>query len=377
MRRPYSLLHVVDHLGTGGAQETLLSLVRHLDRRRFHLEVATLHGQGHYWHTFRRLGVPVYSLSPHKYLPLYLPKLFLLLKRKKFDLIHCRLTASNLIAKPMAAMLRVPFIFNYDNNDINRRQHKILMLLDRLANLITDHIVVDAASTRDFLIWREKVPAEKISVIYNGVDLARFQPASDAAIRLAWRRQRGLPENAPVVAGVGRLRRQKNFPLFLRVAGEVLKNLPEVRFVIAGDGPEKKDLESLARDLGIADRVNFLGHISDLKKLYEAIDVLLITSLTEGTPLTLLEAMAMGVPVVAARVDGLSEVLEDGQDAYLVPPGEPSPFAQRTLSLLQDQATAQRFSLAALTKVRSRYDAAVMVRQLEDLYLRYLEDRCR
>lgn len=374
MSRIYRLLHVIDHLGTGGAQETLLSLIRYLDRRRFHLEVATLHGQGHYWDIFRQLAVPVYSLSPHKYIPLYLPKLFLLLKRKKFDLIHCRLTASNLIAKPLAAVLRVPFIFNYDNNDINRRQQKVLMLLDRLANLITDHIVVDAASTRNFLIRQERVPAEKISVIYNGVDLARFQPASDAATRAAWRHKWDLPADTPVVAGVGRLRRQKNFQLFLQVAGEVLKNLPEVRFVIAGDGPERKHLESLARDLGITSQVHFLGYVSDLRQLYSAIDVLLMTSLSEGTPLTALEAMAMGVPVVATRVDGLAEVLEDGVDAYLVPPGEIGQFARRTLELLQDQVTAARFIQAGQEKVRRHYAAETMVRQTENIYRRYLKD---
>ena len=175
MSRIYRLLHVIDHLGSGGAQETLLSLIRYLDRRRFHLEVATLHGQGHYWHIFRQLAVPVYSLSPHKYIPLYLPRLLHLLQTGKFDLIHCHLTASNLIAKPLAAILGVPLIFNYDHNDMYRTQQKTRLRLDRLANLLTDHIIAVSASTRDFLIQQEGVPADKITIIYNGVDLERFQ----------------------------------------------------------------------------------------------------------------------------------------------------------------------------------------------------------
>ena len=145
MSRIYRLLHVIDHLGSGGAQEALLSLVKYFDRRRFHVEVATLHGQGHYWESFRRLGVPLQALSPHKYIPLYLPRLVNLLRTGKFDLIHCHLTASNLIAKPLAAILGVPLIFNYDQNDMYRTQQKTRLRLDRLANRLTDHIIAVSA----------------------------------------------------------------------------------------------------------------------------------------------------------------------------------------------------------------------------------------
>jgi glycosyltransferase involved in cell wall biosynthesis len=373
--RIYRLLHIIDHLGSGGAQEALLSLVKYCDRRRFHVEVATLHGQGHYWHIFSQLCVPVYSLSPHKYIPLYLPRLFHLLQTGKFDLIHCHLTASNLIAKPLAAILGVPLIFNYDQNDMLRTQQKARLLLDRLANLLTDHIIAVSASTRDFLIQQERVPADKITIIYNGVDLARFQPASDAATRANWRHKWGLPADTPVVAGVGRLRQQKNFPLFLRVAGEVLREIPQAGFVIAGEGPDRQDLEILARDLGIASQVHFLGYVSDMRELYAGVDLLLMTSLSEGTPLTVLEAMAMGVPVVATRVDGMAEVLEDAVDAYLVAPGDLSALAQRTCRLLQDQTLVRQFSRAGQRKVREHYSAVSMTQQLENIYLKYLQDR--
>lgn len=375
MSQTYRLLHIIDHLESGGAQETLLSLVKYFDRRRFHVEVATLHGQGHYWESFRRLAAPLHSLSPHKYLPLYIPRLLQLLTTGKFDLIHCHLTASNLIAKPLAAISGVPLIFNYDQNDMYRTQQKMRLLLDRLANLLTDHIVAVSASTRDFLIQQERVPAEKITVIYNGVDLERFQPAPDSPHRATWRHKWGLADHTPVVAGVGRLHRQKNFPLFLQVAREVLREVPQVGFVIAGEGPERRNLEILARDLGIASRVHFLGYVSDMTAFYPAVDLLLMTSLSEGTPLTVLEAMAMGVPVVAAQVDGMAEALDDGVDAYLVPPGALSLFARRTCRLLQDKAIATRFIQAGREKVRKHYAAAAMVQQVEKIYLHYLEGR--
>ena len=219
------------------------------------------------------------------------------------------------------------------------------------------------------------MPADKITLIYNGVDLERFHAAPEASTRATWRHTWGLPENTPVVAGVGRLRQQKNFPLFLRVAREVLREIPQAVFVIAGEGPDRPDLEILARDLGIASKVHFLGYVSDMTELYAGVDVLLMTSLAEGTPLTVLEAMAMGVPVVATRVDGMAEVLEDGVDAYLVPPGDLGAGARRTCRLLQDQALARQFSQAGQRKVRYHYSALSMTRQLEKIYLKYFEDR--
>ena len=243
MSRIYRLLHIIDHLGSGGAQEALLSLVKYFDRRRFRVEVATLHGQGHYWESFGRLAVPVYSLSPRKYIPVYLPKLFLLLRAGKFDLIHCHLTASNLIAKPLAAILGVPLIFNYDQNDMYRTQQKTRLWLDRLANRLTDHIIAVSASTRDFLIQQEGVPADKITLIYNGVDLDRFHPAPDASTRASWRHAWGLPENTPVVAGWAACVSKRTSPLFLRVAREVLREIPQAGFVIAGEGPDRPNLE--------------------------------------------------------------------------------------------------------------------------------------
>ncbi len=373
MSRVYRLLHVIDHLGLGGAQEAVLSLARYADRRHFRVEVATLHGRGHYFDCLRQLGVPVHSLSPRKYLPLYLPRLLWLLRRGAFDLVHCHLTYANLIAKPLAALVRVPAVFNCDQNDMYRSRQRLRLWLDGLANRrLTDHITAVSASVRDFLIQREGVPAEKITVVYNGVDLERVRP-SETPDQEAWRARWDLPPQTPVVAGVGRLSEQKNFPLFLRVARQVLQDLPQVCFVIAGEGPERGRLEALGRDLGITASVRFLGYVEDMTQLYPALDLLLMTSLAEGTPLTILEAMAMGVPVVAAAVDGMAEVLEDGRDAYLVPAGDQGLFARRLVRLLQDRETAQDFIRAGQEKVRRYYSATVMVQQTERLYLRYLK----
>jgi glycosyltransferase involved in cell wall biosynthesis len=176
------------------------------------------------------------------------------------------------------------------------------------------------------------------------------------------------------VGGVGRLHYQKNFPLFLEVAAEVCARLPQALFIIAGEGPERAALEEMSRRLGLAFRVRFLGFVKEMPELYQALDLLLLTSHFEGTPLTVLEAMAMGVPVVASQVDGVEEVLVDGQDGILVPPGNKALFVKEICRLLQDQRLLRRLSRAGQEKARRNYSAEAMVRQVEALYLQYLEN---
>ena len=210
-------------------------------------------------------------------------------------------------------------------------------------------------------------------MIYNSVDLERFTPREEPGVKAAARQKFGLPADALIVGGVGRLHYQKNFPLFLQVAAEVRARLPEVMFVIAGEGPERAALEDLSRGLGLADRVRFLGFVKEMPELYQGLDLLLLTSHFEGTPLTVLEAMAMGVPVVASRVDGVLEVVEDGRDGILAAPGDQDRFVDGVCRVLSDRDLRQRLSLKAQEKARRDYSAEAMVRRVEALYLKYLK----
>ena len=304
--------------------------------------------------------------------PLYLSNLVSLLHRGRFDLAHCHLIAANLIAKPLAYLCGVPVLFNHDQcNDVFRYRNKGRLWLDRLTNRFTDQIIAVSQSTRNFLLDWEKIPPHKVALIYNAVDLERFFPGSEEQ-RLEYRRQFGLPETAKVVLGAGRLQAQKNFPGFLEAAVSLSRLLPEVRFVIAGDGPDRTSLENLAQGLGLADRVKFLGFVTKMRELYLASDVLFFPSFFEGTPMTVLEAMASGLPIVASEIDGTAEILTDGVDALLAPAEQNQIFVQRLATILQDQPLARRLAEQALGKVREHYGAPAMVREVENLYLKHL-----
>jgi glycosyltransferase involved in cell wall biosynthesis len=190
-------------------------------------------------------------------------------------------------------------------------------------------------------------------LVYNGVDLAHFAPRErPARVR-------------PVVLGVGRLTAQKDFSLFLRTAAAIG---PRAEFRLAGTGPQEAALRAEAAALGV--EMQFLGHVSDTRSLYAEADVLLMTSRFEGTPLTLLEAMAMRLPIVAPRLDGIGEILVSEEEALLVAERTPAALSGAVERLLADPAFARRLAEAAERKVQAHYSSTAMARAVEAIYER-------
>ena len=371
------VLHVIDSFDLGGAQTALLHLVRHRDTARFDVEVAAMHGCGVYWDRFAELGVPVHSLSPRKWLPVYFLKLAALLLARRFDVVHCHLFGANILAKPLAALLGARVRINHDQcNDRARIDSRALFLADKITNRLSSHICAVSRSIRDFLVDHERVPADRVSVVYNGVDIAGFTPGGGA--RDSAREKLGLPRGAFVVAGVGRLHPQKNFALFLDVAAEALaRSKIPLHFIIAGTGPEEAMLRERAKSLGIADRVTFAGFVADMRAIYAASDALLLTSLYEGLPLTVLEAMATGVPVIASRLDGIGEILGDGVDSRLAASGNRTEFVETLLEISAQPETARGLAAAARKKVEATFSAETMAREVEAIYERCLNQTTR
>jgi len=369
---------VIDHLKSGGAQEIVCQLIKYGQGGLFQPEVVTLYGNGHYWDTIRSWRVPVYSLSSVGFwraFPLMATRLLRLLAHNRYDVVHTHLIGANVLTAPLAALYQVPVRLTHDHtNEDVRCRSLVLRSLDSLANRLNHHIIAVASSIRNFLSRQEGLPFEKISLIYNSVDLQWFSPSDDPNAKKWARRNLDLPQDALLVGGVGRLTHEKNFPLFLEVAAEVCARLPQARFVIAGEGSERKALEEKSRRLGLDSRLRFLGFVKDMPQFYQSLDLLLLTSHFEGTPLTVLEAMAMGVPVAASQVNGVAEVLEDGQDGILVPPGRGDLFIERICRVFQDRSLWHQFSRAGREKAQQRYSSEAMVRQVEALYLRYLKE---
>jgi glycosyltransferase involved in cell wall biosynthesis len=205
----------------------------------------------------------------------------------------------------------------------------------------------------------------KLFTISNGIDLCAFAQPDPA-----WaRRELGLPENAPVVGMVARLAPQKGPLEFVRAAALVSRRFPEVRFALVGDGPLRPQVETLARELGVANHLTLAGHRAEAPALTQAFDVAVVASLSEGSSLTAMEAMAWGKPVVATAVGGVREVVADGETGVLVPPGDAQALAEAIARLLADRQKAQILGEAGRRRVEREFSLMRMIERTQEVYL--------
>lgn len=235
------------------------------------------------------------------------------------------------------------------------------LVLAQLANAINACSTFSARS----LVTQDGFPGRRVGVIANGIDVSRYAPAAD---RAAERVRVGLDPARRYVAHVARLHPIKDQATLLRGFQAVATARADVDLLLAGDGPLRVDLEKLAADLGIAPRVRFLGGRDDVPELLRASDVFVLTSLSEAAPLTLLEAMATGLPAVVTRVGGCGEILRDGVEGLLVPRRDPGALGAALLALLDDPARAQALGSAGLRRVREHYRIEQTVEEYGALY---------
>jgi glycosyltransferase involved in cell wall biosynthesis len=243
--------------------------------------------------------------------------------------------------------------------------------LNRMLTPITDAFIAVAESHGNFLAENLKIPRERVVAISNGVDTERFAPIPDVA---GVRRELGIGPTGPVVGIVAALRPEKNHGLFLEMASRVVKQFPTSQFLIIGDGPCREDIVRRTHELNIAECVRMLGSRDDIPRLLAAMDVFALTSLVEANPISILEAMSVGRPVVATNVGSIHEAVTDGETGFVVPPGDADQLASRVLELLSDLLKCGVMGAAARDSVVNRWSIDAMVqgyeRLIESTYVR-------
>jgi glycosyltransferase involved in cell wall biosynthesis len=228
-------------------------------------------------------------------------------------------------------------------------------------------VVTNSEDGRAFTSSRYGVPRERIEVIPNCIDTSRFLPAADsAAVRAALR----IPSGAPVAGFIGRVVPQKRVDLFLEAARRVSARLPGCRFLVVGDGELLEPMKRMSREAGLEDSVLFTGPRDDVPCLLSAIDLLVLSSDFEGLPNVVMEAMATGRPVVATDVGGSRELIREGVDGRLVPPGDSGRLAERIFEILSSPDRGRSMGREGQRRVGTEFSVEAMVRRFEDLFLR-------
>ncbi|HEX4132355.1 MAG TPA: glycosyltransferase [Pirellulales bacterium] len=371
-RGPLRVMFVLTSMPVGGAETLLVNLVRRMDRTRFEPELCCLK-------TFGPLGevlsqeMPAFTgLLQHKYDLAVLPRLTRLLRQRRIDAVVTVGTGGDRMfwGRLAAWCAGVPVVLSaihstgYPNH---------VELPNRLLAPWTDGFIAVAEPHGRYLATHEGCRADKVSVIPNGVDVERFSPR---AVEESLRREIALPADAPVAAIVAALRPEKNHELFLRAAAEVLKQHPTAQFLVIGDGPQRSMLEALAGELGTNRAVHFLGTRHDVPELLALSRVLVLSSHMEANPVSILEAMACGVPVVATRVGSVDEAVHDGSTGYLTEPGNAAAIAERIAGLFDDPERAQAMGRVAREHVVARWSLEQMVQGYEDLIHRIYTAKC-
>lgn len=356
--------YVIGELGKGGAEYQLVELLRHLDRDRWDPHLTVL-SQGGYWaEEVRRLDVPVVELPRRGHGDLgRVLELRRTLTRIAPDVLHTVLWAANCYGRLAAAGLGIPRVVTAERNVIARPRWEVA--IERVLDPLTDVYLVNAAAVAQEL-ERHGLSGAKMRVVRNGVDLGRFPRF--AVERHAARAALGFVPERRLVAQVGRLAPQKDYPTYLRAAAVVGAGHPDVDFLVVGAGPEREALERLARELGIVDRVRWLGLRHDVPAILAAVDVLVLASRFEGLPNVVIEAMAAGAAVVATDVGGCRELVESGREGSLVAPARPEAIATAVSALLGDDERRGAVVRAARARVEREFSVEAMTRRTCAVY---------
>ena len=365
-RKP-TICQLLFSLDVGGAEVLAAALARRL-AHAYTFSFVCLGELGTLGEQLRGEGFAVHSLEKRPGVDCRcVLRLARLLRREQIDLLHAHQYPGFFYG--IAARLlcrRPPLLFTEHGRHHPDHPRRKRMILNRMLLERRDVVVAVGAAVRQALVDNEGFPAKRVRIIYNGVPL-RVVP-EPGLVRLEVRRELGLASTDLVLLFVARLDSVKDHATAIRAFRQVLQRRDDVRLVIVGDGPERPAIEALVRDHGLAGRVHLLGLRRDVPRLLAAGDGLLLTSVSEGIPLSVIEAMGAGLPVVATSVGGLPEVVSDGVTGLLAPAGDDVRLADRILTLCADPARARHMGEQGRARALQHFSDEGMHAAYDSLY---------
>lgn len=360
------VLHLIKGLGRGGAETLLLQAQRQPPAER------SLYSYGYFlpWkdalvEELRQAGAEVICFPARGAagMLLRIPRLIRFARSWRAQLLHCHLPLAGVVGRIAGSLAGIPVV--YTEHNLQERYHPFTRRANRLTWRLQRAVIAVSGEVAES-IRRNLGDSVPVQVVLNGIPVERYRPdpAAAAEVRRRWQ----VPADAPLVGTVAVLRAQKALDDWLAAAATVRGAAPRAHFLIVGDGPLRSELEGRAAALGLADAVRFAGLQQDVRPFLSAFDVFLSTSVFEGLPLALLEAMAMERAVVATAVGGVAEAAVAGVSARLTPPHHPEESARATSELLSDEAERRRLGREARRRVEERFGMARMLREIEAVY---------
>ncbi len=383
MNAKLRILHIITRLIIGGAQENTLYTAEILNKKGYHVDVLSgpqTGPEGNLIENAKRRNIPLFiekrivrEINPIKDLFGFF-RLVQFIRRGRYDIVHTHSSKAGISGRWAAWLAGCPIIVHTVHGWAFHDYQKpwlrsFYIVLERFTSIITQGLI--AVSRKDIL----KGLASKIgrrsdyALIRSGIEIEEFSSPKKGRSEMI--REFGIPQNAKVVGTVTRFSPQKSPMTFVHTAAEVIRKVPEAFFIMVGDGPLRGKIESEVRILGIEDRMILTGLRLDVPDLLQMFDIFLLTSLWEGLPRVIPQAMAAGLPVIASNVDGNAEIIKNNVNGILVQPGNINQTIETVIQLIKDKQRRQQLSDNARYGLEE-YSVDSMVEAIEDLYMRFL-----
>jgi glycosyltransferase involved in cell wall biosynthesis len=385
------ILRVIARLNMGGPALHVAYLTAGLEDRGYETTLVAgslARGEGSMVYVAEQRGVEVVALPDlHREIsPLHdlraAHRLAGLIRQLRPQVLHTHTAKAGAVGRTaalLAGSARPPIVVHTFHGHVLRgyfgpASSGFFRLLERSLASTTTALVAVSPEVRDDLVALGVAPREKFTVIRLGVELEERVDLSPETRDRA-RRMMGIPAERFTVGWIGRMTGVKRTDDVVLAMNRLLERGVDACLCLVGDGPDREATEQLAHDLGIVDRCLFLGYQDDVAPFYAAFDALVLPSANEGTPVSAIEALAGGRPVVATRVGGVPDVVRDGVDGFLVEPGDVDALADRLARLAADRGLAKRMGEAGRARVLERYSVKRLVGDVDDLYRRLLAER--
>lgn len=366
-QRPKKVMLLVDlaYSPFGGAEKQIFELARNIDRDKYELIVGCLSKKDNLLSQIREGGVKTITFHVKYIYDLFGIKQGIafknFLKKENVDILVTYHFGSDVWGAVFGRLAGVPVIIS-SRRDEGYWRKKIHTLTYRLINRWYKKILVNSQAVKRMVLEKDKAPGHKVQLIYNGIDLERFQGAMD---RAGTKEKLGFPQDSYLVGCVGNLRPVKGHTYLIKAAQQVIKVFPKAHFVFIGIGESKESLATEAKDAGIENNIHFLGIKKDIPAMLAIMDICALPSLSEGFSNALLEYMAAGKPIVATAVGGNVDVIEHEKNGLLVPPKDPQALAEAVIRLLKEKEFAAALAANARKTVEERFDMKKQIREFE------------
>lgn len=365
-RRP-KILHLITSFEIGGTERQAVELLKRIDRDRFDIRLAVLRNEGPFYREIENLfpSVPEFRLTSfyNRNALKQITRLRKLLISNQIDLVHAHDFYSSLLAIASGRLAGVQVIACQRHLKLSDRpvHHLGTSVIHRFA----DRLLVNSDAIRARILNQRIAPPRKITVIRNGVS-GSGTPKVEA--RREIRRELAIDDSAMLVGMVARLDPIKGHRFFIEAAARVSQSNPDTHFVLIGDGPLRSEITEAIEKARLTDRIHMLGDRSDVAQLISGLDLLVLSSLHEGLPNAVMEAMAAGVAVVATAVGGTRELITDGETGFLAPPADSEELARQIDFALLNSDIRTRMTAAARRRIETEYGMQGMVDSVERLY---------